>query len=281
MPRKDWTVVEQIQAHLNTLVCGDPRADILDYIADTYLCAAEPLNGLSLGSGRGNVEIQLASRCRFDKLLGYELSGKLVRFANKLACGSGRAEVVFERGDVLRMRLSENQYDVVLGWHSLHHFRCVEDILRSVARSLKPSGLLLLFEYVGPNRFQWTEEQLAESNSMLQKIPLSYRKRWGLDEYKAHVHRPGLLRMLLADPSEAVESEVIRPALAKFFAPVRVVEVGGALLHPVFHDIGGNFPVDDPRANEIVEGCIRRESRLMQAGAIKSDFLLGVYSVKR
>jgi hypothetical protein len=47
------------------------------------------------------------------------------------------------------------------------------------------------------------------SNKALGSLPRLLRKRWQSESKKFKIYRPGLLRRILSDPSEAVNSENI------------------------------------------------------------------------
>ena len=51
------------------------------------------------------------------------------------------------------------------------------DILESVAQALTPGGLLVLIDFVGPSRFQWTDTQFEAVEGLLAQIPEDYRRR--------------------------------------------------------------------------------------------------------
>jgi SAM-dependent methyltransferase len=210
----------------------------------------------------------------------FRSSPKLVRFANQLAAENHRPEVSFTVGNAAEAVFPANHFDAVFVQHSLHHFSPLEKVFALVKQCLKPGGLFVVDEYTGVNRLQWPDRQLRAANALLREMPKRYRKLWKLDRVKKRVQRPGLLRMHLADPSEAVESEKIRPLLAEHFTALEVKEIGGSVLCPLFHDIGMNFPDDDPEAMRIVDNCIKTEAELLQRGEINSDFMMGVF-VKR
>jgi SAM-dependent methyltransferase len=278
MPGKEWANINRIQSHISRTTTGDPDREYYDYIAEKYLRPREPLIALSLGSGRGYNEIRWAQYCRFREFRGIELSPRLVRFANQLAQENHRPEVSFTVGNAAETILPAGHFDAVFVQHSLHHFSPLENVFALVKRCLKPGGLFIVDEYAGVNRLQWPDRQLRAANALLREMPERYRKLWKLDHVKKLVQRPGLLRMYLADPSEAVESEKIRPLLAEHFTALEVKEIGGSVLCPLFQDIGMNFPDDDPEAMRIVDNCISTEAELLQRGEITSDFMMGVFT---
>jgi SAM-dependent methyltransferase len=52
-----------------------------------------------------------------------------------------------------KMRIADNAYDVVLVEQSPAPFLPLETVLRTISRSLKPDGLFILHEFVGPSAF--------------------------------------------------------------------------------------------------------------------------------
>ena len=230
------------------------------------------MRALSLGSGTGKVELELSAMGDFASLEGIDISRRLTAEAGARAEREGRPEVRFICGDIAKMELAPAAYDLVFAHHSLHHFANVDRILRRVKGMLKPDGLLAFEEYVGPNRFQWRREQVEVINELLGRIPPRYRKRYGLSVEKVRVRAPGLLRMLLADPSEAVDSESILPCVQENFEILENKKMGGTLSCALFHDIAQNFAPSDAEALSFVRMVLEEERRLIDAGALQSDF---------
>src|SRR5918911_634603 len=168
---KLWTHIDYVRGALNARVSGDPAVPPLRWFADKYLRPRPGMRALSLGSGPGTVELQLASMADFASLEGIEISKKLTRDANELARREGKDELRFICGDLLEMDLAEGTYDLVFAHHSLHHFANVERILARAKSALKPGGMLAFEEYVGPRRFQWRPGQPAALNELLRGIP--------------------------------------------------------------------------------------------------------------
>ncbi len=130
-------------------------------------------------------------------------------------------------GDFVSREYEKESFDVIHFNSSLLHFDNVEKLLREKVRPLlTPDGYLVLFEYVGPSRLQWGKEQLEFVNRMLKEIPEKYRLRFKSRSVKTKVYRPGLLRMKLVDPSEAIDSASIVPALHKNFSIIEERKVG-------------------------------------------------------
>ena len=68
---------------------------------------------------------------------------------------------------------------------SLHHFDNVEALLsEKVKFTLKPKGNLIINEFVGAKRHQFSKQQLLEITNTLKTIPKKYRKRFKTKLYK-------------------------------------------------------------------------------------------------
>jgi hypothetical protein len=72
---------------------------------------------------------------------------------------------------------------------------------------LRPGGLLVLVEYVGPNRFQLTDKAQLLMDRLIAILPQSYRRNLRDPTIvKQHVQRPSVADVIAVDPSEAIRS---------------------------------------------------------------------------
>ncbi len=74
------------------------------------------------------------------------------------------------------MELCPSYYDAVWAVGSMHHFEQLEHVFAMVAYALKPNGLFILHEYVGPNRFQFPTYQHRVIQACLDLLPPAYRR---------------------------------------------------------------------------------------------------------
>ena len=87
----------------------------------------------------------------FTSMLGIDLSPPLVASAEARAQEAGMSDkCVFRVADVNTLDMGERRFDVVIFEHSLHHFTDVPAVLGRVRGLLRPGGLLLADEFVGP-----------------------------------------------------------------------------------------------------------------------------------
>ena len=276
-PPINWWDIPAVRERWNRLISGDPEVEYYEYISRKYLNGRHSLSALSIGSGTGHRELRWAEGGKFKCIDAYDLSEQRINFAIDSAEKKGLGNIIHYRiGDIYEIEMNENYYDVILLEQSLHHFSPVEDLLIRLNRFLKQDGYLIINEFVGPTRFQWTDRQLEAINGLLSALPARYRTIWNSNSIKRKVYKPSKLRMILDDPSEAVESANILPMLNKIFNVIEVREYGGTILHMLFNGIAHNFLSQDIETRSLLDACFQVEDSLLASGDIKSDFIVAV-----
>jgi SAM-dependent methyltransferase len=209
----------------------------------------------------------------FKHIDAYDLSPQRIEYAKNQAIEKGVGETVnYQTADIARLNLPTNHYDLILAEMSLHHFSPLEQILRNVSTTLKPNGIFVINEFVGPTRFQWTDRQLDAVNSLLALLPEKYKILYGTQTIKKKVQRPSLFSMWLSDPSEAVESSRILPLLNELFDVVEARNYGGTILHLLFDQIAYNFLSDSAETKRLLSLCFEVEDMLIENNEVSTDF---------
>jgi SAM-dependent methyltransferase len=266
-----------VRRRWNRLISGDERIDHYEYVCKTHLKGRQALKALSLGCGTGQREMSWARQGVFARIDAYDLSPQRIAFAQQEAQAAGLADVLhFHVRDIYEIEETGTPYDVILGEQSIHHFSPLGKLFEKLDRLLADDGMLVVNEFVGPTRFQWTDEQLALANALLALLPKERRVLWNTDWLKRRNHRPSLLSMILSDPSEAVESSRILERLRERFEIVDFKPYGGTLLHLALSDIGHHFVDDGPESRRWLDLCFYVEDCLLDCGILKSDFVLAV-----
>jgi SAM-dependent methyltransferase len=277
-----WWEIPAIQRRWNLMISGDAAITHLEYVAQKFLRDVRGLRGLSLGCGTGGKETQWARTGKFGHIDAFDLSPQRIRAARDAIRNTPEELLItYDTADVAGYTWLPQSYDVVLFENSLHHFSSLETLLQSVARALKPNGILVVNEFVGPSRFQWTDNQLTAVNSLLSQFPREYRTYYGTSFAKDAEIRPSRLRMLVSDPSEAIESSKILPVLESTFAIAEIKGYGGALLHLLFSGIAHHFVHPDEIAERLLREAMSREDEMLARGQIDHDFALVVCRVKQ
>lgn len=269
---RQWTSIPLIQERLRTAITGSPSKNIPAYIRERYSTPEARWHALSPGCGTGRKELAWVAAGGIALLEGYDISKKRIAEAERLAASAGMTTSTrFTPGDVRTLDLPAASFDLVILDDALHHIAPLAPFLRKAHSWLRPGGLLVVNEYVGPSRFQWTDHQVELANRLLNGMPARLRTRPD-GTPRPPVYRPGTLAMRLYDPSEAVDSASILPLVREYFDVAEEKMCGGALLHLVFKDIAHHFLHPDETALGVLAACLATEEEEMNAGRIGSDF---------
>ena len=258
---------------------GDEKTGYYEYIAKKYFADKKNLTGMSLGCGTGHREIKWANLCDFEKIQGYDISDNLIQQAKKQAQKKQLDQTIeYFVADIHKTDIPENHYDAVFVEQALHHFSPLKQILAKIDKSLKPDGLFIVNEYVGPTRFQRTKRQLEVLNAVRDILPEKL-KTHVVDGSVKKVICPSRMSMIFKDPSEAVESAMIVPLLHEIFDVVEMKPYE-VITHVLFDGIAHNFLSDDPDVKRYLRMCFDIEDVLMQTKGLPENFVLMVCKKK-
>jgi SAM-dependent methyltransferase len=278
-----WTEHIAIQERINWKASGDYNKDPYQYFID-FLSRRGinlPLSRcLTLGCGAGDLERGLSKYNFCKRHDAYDIADKAIERARDLASKEGLTHIFYEVADINNVRLSPDTYDVILAVSSVHHFTAFEHIFSEIRKALKQSGFFFLNEFVGPAKFQWTDKQLNIVNSLLQILPVHYRKRKKDGTIKSNYRRPTIEEMNNVDPSEAVRSQDILSVLAEYFEIVEKKDLGGTILHLLLQDIVANFDFSSAHDMKMFKMLFEIEDAFLETGEISSDFAV-IIAMKR
>ncbi len=276
-PPNNWWDIPAVKSRWNYLISGNAQIDYYEYISQNYLAEKNSLFALSLGCGTGHRELRWAETGKFKCINAYDFSEQRIEQATRNAAQKGLSDIVnYHVADVFKIEMCENYYDIILAEQSLHHFSPLKKLIPKVQKFLKPGGYFILNEFVGPTRFQWTDRQIEIINGLLAVFPHKYKALWGTNCTKSKIYKPSRLRMIMTDPSEAVESSKIVPLLYKFFNVVEFKEYGGTILHMLFNGIAHNFLSQNLETKLLLKICFEVEDILLNNNEIQSDFIVAI-----
>ncbi len=215
-----WGYSTHVLRHINRLICGKALPAWSDGLIDRLRARHGQrlpfARGCSIGCGDANKEIELLKAGIVEHFHLFELSEERAKHGMHLAQQAGLAERVrYTIGDAFT--LEHEPYDFFLWNNALHHMPDARAALAFSRARLAPGGALCLQDYTGPTRFQWPPAMLAAINSARSFIggkPLQL---------------PSISLIEASDPSEAIDSGSILPALAELFPQAEVRPLGGVI----------------------------------------------------
>lgn len=158
-------------------------------------------------------------------------------------------KITFHFADAFDSDISPGSYDLVHWNNSLHHMFDVDEAVKWSRVILRRGGLFYMDDYIGQNRFQWSDLMLEIASKVRASLDKKYlvNPRNPNKFVSTEMPRPSAEELIKRDPSEAVQSFQILAALRKYFPDVHIVETGGVVYNMALHEIIHNFDEKEDR----------------------------------
>lgn len=220
-------------------------ADWTEFLFEKY---GPKQTSLSLGSGIGRVEkylIQIGFTPRFEAV---ELNPR-----HNVMARNAEERINAREGDLNFVELKSNTYDFILCHGILHHLINLEHVLEQINRALKPHGLLLIYEYVGEDRMQFSEAHLSFLREMFPGVKLKNPPIWRFSGFES-VRSGSILGLLKAQFGDACEKSVNY----------------GGVYYPL-------IVCNTRAAKKQIERIVQMDAEVSQRGEIPPCYHMGVY----
>lgn len=274
-----WTASPVVRRYLHRLVTGQPECDWVTWAEWKYLPARVD-RALVLGCGSGWLERALAGRGRFRSIVACDFAESTVARARRQAEEMGLSNIEYRVLDLEHEPLGKpgETYGAIFANDVLHHITDLEGIYDRIHAALAPEGRLLFHEYVGPNRFQYTDARMDLVNRYFRLLPDELRRDFANGAILWKRERLSAEAVIREDPTEAVRSEDVLPVARSIFRTEAEHRAGGGLLNPLLFGVVIRFKEDSPEHTKLLNVLCMAEERLMDSGELDSDFQLYVGS---
>jgi 2-polyprenyl-3-methyl-5-hydroxy-6-metoxy-1,4-benzoquinol methylase len=269
-PETQWVRVPGVVENMNRRATGDPAIDWINHSAGILKNLSKPIKALSVGCGFGVIERTLRRHDFCQLIHGVDVAENAIETARKSAQAEGLDGLTYEVADLNTVKFPAETYDVVYAHASLHHIFYLEHVLDQIKQTLKPGGLFIVYEYIGPSQMQFPRRDLELADVFLRAIPERYRKLQRREGIKREAFRASLDAMNSSDPSEGTRASEIVPLIASRFEIKHFRYVGGTLLLLVFNEIAGNFNENDPEVMPLVQALITLDNFLIDNAVLPS-----------
>jgi len=261
---------------------GDCAKYWLDEIGRKHL-TPRPERMLALGCGPAFIEQQILERDLAGRIVAYDTSEVAIAAARqRLDATPWGDRIELRCGDFLTADIPDRSFDAVFVEAALHHFLDLEATFRLMHRVLKPEGLLLYEEYVGPDLQQYPpelEQLLGRINACLAP---DLRRDFETGEVRTSVDACPIEVQMERDPTEGVHASEILPLTYRYFEVVDRRDYGGAIVRPLFNRILRNWDlVNDPKDQTIAQLVVLLEQELLRAGVIPTHNTIVVARPRR
>lgn len=156
---------------------------------------------MDAGCGKGFALLALAAAYPRSHFTGFDLCADAIADANRLAASRGLDNIRFEVQD-LSCYDERGRYDLVTSFDAVHDQRDPRDLIRRIARALKPSGTYLMQDIGGSarleNNLDFPMASLFYAISLCHCTPISIGQggqgigtMWGWETAQAMLHEAG------------------------------------------------------------------------------------------
>ncbi len=271
VPDRYWTSNPVLDEYVNTQIIEPrPGEGHLTWWIKKYLPGGVSRHMLSLACGGGHAERIALKSGVAHRATGYDISQGSLTHAREMAQQEGLGDqTTYEFADLNAPRFPAATFDTVIAFGCLHHIENLDALCREVCRTLQPDGLMYVNEYVGPNRFQYSDALLTEVNHIIAQLP-----------EEATVRRD-LVRMdpdavATTDPSEAVRSADVVDVLCEHFDIVDGRNYGGGILYPLWAEViepAYFLQLKDPEIRGLLTWLCELDRTLTATGQIENLFM--------
>jgi len=255
-----WNDLPQVLEYMCENFTGDKTKWWVQDFKDRY--ASKPFEyGLFLNCGNGWVERDFIDKNIVKRCVAFDYSLDLLLDAK--GARDGR-EIDYFLTDANTVFFGDNQFDLIVNVAALHHVQYINRIGYILARALKPGGLFVHFDYIGPrrNQYSWLHwYRIRRTNNSLPPVIK-----------KTPLNRPHLPTMLHVDPTEAIHSNLTLRIVARYFDIIERHDTGGGLAYEI---LTHNSKTQDSPASELspyIEKILRLDEEYTAAKIVPSLF---------
>ena len=224
-----------------------------------------------IGCGNGWVEREL-----FDLGIGksfdaFDISEKYLEIARK---ERGCRKINYFKADLDNLETFPIQkYDAIFNVGVLHHGYRMSRMVWYLYRSLKPSGLMFNFDYVGPARNNYQNEHFELLKKINDELPKRFRSKYRL--------RPNKEDAAFGDQTEAVNADLVKPTFERFFDIVYQNNINGGIGYPLLVNNIEEFQKNDDESQYHLGQILKNDKKYTIENKIPVLFWYGIGTPKK
>tara|TARA_B100000482_G_scaffold182306_1_gene156195 strand:+ start:444 stop:1631 length:1188 start_codon:yes stop_codon:yes gene_type:complete len=221
-----WNDFDQVRSYMNSLSTGNPSVDWKEHLFAWN--GRKPFKkAMIISCGNGFVERDLLSKGIILSAVGIDVNEQLLDAARTEAQKYDLPVRYYRVDSNKEDTFPEDGYDIVVNHAALHHIAYIDFHVRALSRLLQrsPGGVLVNYDYVGPHRNQYD----ADTWEMIIALDKQSDPCFRLPNINQGY--PHIQTMLALDQSEAIHSELIMSVLDRYFEPLWLRYLNGALAY--------------------------------------------------
>lgn len=263
--RAEWLTHPTVQQH-HRLRRGNRSLE--SWIADVALGGVRRSRGVAIGAGWAAIELGLLASDAVDRFDLLDVSAGALELAERNATEMDLLHrISAARCDISSFDLGRAKYDLVTCIGSLHHVAELSTVIQSCARALTDDGVLVAYEYVGPDRFATGEVERELAQRLYRALDPALKNPC------TELPLPNPEDVIAADPTEAVHSSRILDVLNNNFEQIEIVHHGGALAYTLWWGLAHDQLFESKEGWDFVDVLLQMDHALTTTGYIPDYFV--------
>lgn len=265
-----WNDLPEIQKYINKCATDNQNITWIEDILTRYPKRVPFEKVLIVGCGNGWVERQLYDLGIGEKFDAFDISPEHIDIAKKLVDGR---EINYFIDDMNNLKnIPIDNYDAIFNVGVLHHVFRLTKTIWTLYSALKKDGLMFNFEYVGPSQNQYSDEHLKILEKINEEIGSRFSSIIPLRPKKSNFER--------GDPTEAVNSDLVRPILSRFFDSIHERNINGGIAYQILWNNIAAFKITDETAKNTIKFLITKDQELTENGKVPVLFWYSIITPK-
>lgn len=260
-------VVRKVNDYIGGIDSGKARDGLKARVRIEFKAKLPFRRGISVACGNGGAELDLVREGLVREIDAYELSEERIRIArSRVRTPRLQQRVRFHCADAFQLVKGDGEFDLVHWNNALHHMSDTAGAIRWSKKCLRRGGVFYMDDYVGADRFQHSDALMDAINRIRAELPERVFQNSDRGPSSRTLSRVDANSLMRVDPSEAVDSSRILPAITETFRAAKVIPVSSGLLQQGLKDVLPNLhPIDDAG---LLEDLWKLDHSLIQQGHI-------------
>ncbi len=145
-------------------------------LADEIVSKLNSGRVLDIGTGSGNLPIEIAKRAPNLEIIGIDLSKTLIKIARNMARRESVGKSVrFEIGSAYDLKFEDSYFDMVISSMTIHHLKYPTKAFNEIYRVLKPDGGAWIYDLIRDASLKEAKQTLREMNLPIFPSIILYR----------------------------------------------------------------------------------------------------------
>ncbi len=239
----------------------------------------EEIKIISIGSGNGELEIQIAKKLLDNNIINFSIEcmdinknmlNRTIELAEKNSVAN---HIKINTCDFNKWTpIKKDSYDIVIANQSLHHVLELEHLFDSIHDCLSKTGLFLTSDMIGRNGHMRWNEALKALEPFWDELPKKYKYNQMLKrQEKTYINHD-----CSTEGFEGIRAQDILRLLTEKFNFELFIPFANIIMVFIDRPFGHNFNIENPKDIDFIDRVHAKDEELILEGTLKPTQMLAV-----